>query len=243
MGVEHIHGLQIVGRREIFNSASLAFPLQLRGPLPWQTGFAVDLANAFLPCCLVRNLTTQVLEAVLADDLGGTKILELCGVCPSLGTETDQQLGAFQIAVLGVRYQSISGRINLEPDRIRIDQARLLDNHQSELTVSGELAVHEREVGTVEIDVKADDFKVIDNKLGSVRVRSDLQLTGELTAPRVEGTLDVTTGQRTLVREMGPRDMVGVDIVNDARLTPDGKSYAYVYIRSLYSLYQVTGLK
>ena len=51
------------------------------------------------------------------------------------------------------------------------------------------------------------------------------------------------TGQRTLVREIGPRDTVGVDVVSDARLTPDGKSYAYVYIRSLYSLYQVTGLK
>jgi hypothetical protein len=55
--------------------------------------------------------------------------------------------------------------------------------------------------------------------------------------------LDVTSGQRTLVREIGPRDTVGVDSVADTRLTPDGKSYAYVYIRSLYSLYQVTGLK
>ncbi len=55
--------------------------------------------------------------------------------------------------------------------------------------------------------------------------------------------LDVTTGQQTLVREFGPRDTVGVDGVADVRVTPDGKSYAYVYLRSLYSLYQVTGLK
>jgi eukaryotic-like serine/threonine-protein kinase len=55
--------------------------------------------------------------------------------------------------------------------------------------------------------------------------------------------LDVTTGQRTLVREIGPRDTVGVNSVVDIRLTPDGKSYAYVYIRSLFSLYQVAGLK
>jgi hypothetical protein len=45
------------------------------------------------------------------------------------------------------------------------------------------------------------------------------------------------------VREIGPRDTVGVNAVADARLTPDAKSYAYVYVRSLYSLYQVTGLK
>jgi hypothetical protein len=55
--------------------------------------------------------------------------------------------------------------------------------------------------------------------------------------------LDVASGERTLVREIAPRDMVGVDAVGDIRLTPDGKSYAYVYIRSLYGLYQVTGLK
>jgi Tol biopolymer transport system component len=55
--------------------------------------------------------------------------------------------------------------------------------------------------------------------------------------------LDVTTGQRTLVREIAPRDIVGVDAIGDIRLTPDGNSYAYVYLQNLYSLYQVTGLK
>jgi Tol biopolymer transport system component len=55
--------------------------------------------------------------------------------------------------------------------------------------------------------------------------------------------LDVTTGQRTLVHEISPRDTVGVNSIGDMRLTPDGNSYAYVYIQNLYSLYQVTGLK
>ena len=55
--------------------------------------------------------------------------------------------------------------------------------------------------------------------------------------------LDVVSGQRTLVREIKPRDTVGVDNIGDVRLTPDGKSYAYVYVRSLYGLYQVTGLE
>ena len=55
--------------------------------------------------------------------------------------------------------------------------------------------------------------------------------------------LDTTSGQRTLLRAIGPRDTVGLDSVADIRVTPDGKSYAYVYIRSLYALYQVTGLQ
>jgi hypothetical protein len=40
--------------------------------------------------------------------------------------------------------------------------------------------------------------------------------------------LDVVSGQRTPVREIAPRDTVGVDAAGDTRLTPDGKSYAYV---------------
>jgi serine/threonine protein kinase/Tol biopolymer transport system component len=55
--------------------------------------------------------------------------------------------------------------------------------------------------------------------------------------------VDTTSGQRTLLRAIGPRDAVGLDSVADIRVTPDGKSYAYVYIRSLYALYQVTGLQ
>ncbi|HWK12152.1 MAG TPA: protein kinase, partial [Vicinamibacterales bacterium] len=55
--------------------------------------------------------------------------------------------------------------------------------------------------------------------------------------------LDVTSGRRTLVHEISPRDTVGVNSIGDIRLTADGNSYAYVYIQSLFSLYQVTGLK
>jgi hypothetical protein len=55
--------------------------------------------------------------------------------------------------------------------------------------------------------------------------------------------LDPQTGQRTLVHTIAPRDPLGVDEVYDIRLTPDGKAYAYVFIRSLGGLYQVTGLE
>ena len=76
----------------------------------------------------------------------------------------------------------------------------MLDNHQSSLSITGDLAVHEREVGGVQIYVNADDFKVIDNEMGNVRVNSDLEIAGELRAPRVEGDLGVTTGASTSIR-------------------------------------------
>ena len=67
----------------------------------------------------------------------------------------------------------------------------MLDNHQSALSVTGDLAVHERQVGGVQLYVTADDFKVIDNEMGNVRINSDLQIAGELRSPRVEGDLGV----------------------------------------------------
>jgi autotransporter translocation and assembly factor TamB len=101
---------------------------------------------------------------------------------------------AFTVAPTGVKYSELDGRIELQPDKVHIDELRLLDNQRKPLTVTGDLAIHEREIGGVSIAVKADDFKVIDNQMGNVRIRSDVRLAGELTAPRVEGNLGITTG-------------------------------------------------
>jgi autotransporter translocation and assembly factor TamB len=105
------------------------------------------------------------------------------------------QHGAFNVDPTGVNYTGLDGRIDLQPDRIHIDQIRLLDNQQKPLTMSGDLAVNERKLGNVSVKLTADDFKVIDNKMGTVRIKSDIALTGDLAAPRVEGELGITTGR------------------------------------------------
>jgi eukaryotic-like serine/threonine-protein kinase len=55
--------------------------------------------------------------------------------------------------------------------------------------------------------------------------------------------VDAASGTRTLLHELAPRDAVGTDGIAEVRLTPDGASYAYGYMRTLQSLYQVTGLR
>ena len=90
------------------------------------------------------------------------------------------------------------GRVDLQPDRVHIAQIKVLDSQQKPLSVSGDLAIHELSVGTFNVAVKTDDFKLIDNKMGNVRVHSDLRLTGELSNPRIEGDLGVTTGNINL---------------------------------------------
>ncbi|PYR28113.1 MAG: hypothetical protein DMF98_03915 [Acidobacteria bacterium] len=106
--------------------------------------------------------------------------------------------GTFTVVPTGVTYTNLGGRIELQPERVHIGAISVLDNHLNALNLSGDLAVHEREVGSVQIYVNADDFKVIDNKNGNVRIYSSLGLSGELRAPRVEGELGVTTGQVNL---------------------------------------------
>jgi dipeptidyl aminopeptidase/acylaminoacyl peptidase len=54
--------------------------------------------------------------------------------------------------------------------------------------------------------------------------------------------LNVTTGKRDFIKEIGPTDPVGARMMSVA-ITPDGKSYAYSYQRDLGSLYLVKGLK
>jgi autotransporter translocation and assembly factor TamB len=104
------------------------------------------------------------------------------------------QKGGFTVPATGVSYNGFEGRVELDEDRVRVGAITVLDNHFNALNVSGELAIHQREIGNVLVYMHSDDFKVIDNKTGNVRVNADLQLGGELRAPRLEGNLGLTTG-------------------------------------------------
>lgn len=55
--------------------------------------------------------------------------------------------------------------------------------------------------------------------------------------------IELATGKRTLLHELAPRDPVGVSGLTDIRLTPDGRTYAFGYLRTLQNLYQITGLR
>jgi len=105
------------------------------------------------------------------------------------------QNGAFNVVPTGVNYTGLDGQIDLQADRIHIDHIKLLDNQQKPLTIAGDLAVNERKLGDVSAKLTADDFKVIDNKMGNVRIKSNIALTGDFAAPRIEGDLGITTGR------------------------------------------------
>lgn len=106
--------------------------------------------------------------------------------------------GAMTVPSTGVAYAHMSGRVDLQEDRVHIDQITVLDNHDSALSVTGDLAVHAGDVGKFQLYVNADDFKVIDNKLGNLRVQGALELGGELRSPEIRGDFGVSTGRLDL---------------------------------------------
>jgi autotransporter translocation and assembly factor TamB len=105
---------------------------------------------------------------------------------------------AFTVEPTGVSYTNVQGKIDLQPDKVHIDNISVLDNHQSALSISGDLAIHELQLGGMQLYVTANDFKVVDNKLGNVRITSDMQIAGELRAPKILGDLGIETGQINL---------------------------------------------
>jgi autotransporter translocation and assembly factor TamB len=102
--------------------------------------------------------------------------------------------GAFKVEPTGVSYTGLDGRIDLLPDRIHIDDLHVLDNQSQQLSASGDFALSGLRLGDVNLYFSAADFKVLDNKMGNLRLNSDLRLTGTLARPKVDGELDVSTG-------------------------------------------------
>jgi autotransporter translocation and assembly factor TamB len=60
------------------------------------------------------------------------------------------------------------------------------------------MAVHGAQTGGVQVYATSSDFQVLANKMGNVRVSTDLRLSGDPAAPRIEGDLGVTSGQINL---------------------------------------------
>lgn len=55
--------------------------------------------------------------------------------------------------------------------------------------------------------------------------------------------IDLSTGKRQLLTELGPSDPAGLTAIVPVRITPDGNSYAYSYDRALSDLFLVSGVK
>ena len=132
-------------------------------------------------------------------------VVLLSGGMDSTTTAAIAQRRGFDVHALSIRYGQ---RHAIEIEAARCVAARLgIARHLvvdidlrafGGSALTGDLAVHEQQVGGVLLNITARDFKVIDNKMGNVRINSDVQIGGELRSPRVEGELSVETGSINL---------------------------------------------
>ncbi|MEX2660694.1 MAG: translocation/assembly module TamB domain-containing protein [Vicinamibacterales bacterium] len=117
------------------------------------------------------------------------------GQDPHVVGHIDIRNGAFGVPLGGVSYSGLNTRIELTPDKISLQSFQILDEHGEALNVSGDLAMHEKAVGAVNIRLESDNFEIIDNELGDVGLDTSLQITGELRRPVVKGTVRVEAGR------------------------------------------------
>jgi autotransporter translocation and assembly factor TamB len=145
----------------------------------------LQIQSTALNLGVVQGFTNQVtnVTGTLQADVKVTG----SGHDPHLDGFIDIKGGAFGIPAGGVSYSGLDTRIELDPDRVRLQKFTILDEHKQPLHLSGELAVHERTVGDVNISIESDNFEIIDNELGDVGIDSSLKITGELRRPRITG--------------------------------------------------------
>jgi autotransporter translocation and assembly factor TamB len=130
--------------------------------------------------------------------------------------------GSFAIPSVGESFTGLTTRIDLSPDLVRIQRFQLLDRHGEQLTVAGELAVHERRVGSVNVSIDSGNFEIVNNELGDVQVRTALKVTGELLRPRIVGDVRLDAARlevdRILQLTYSPYDVAELpDVVSAER--------------------------
>jgi autotransporter translocation and assembly factor TamB len=177
-----------------------SMPLSLFQPSPGEhippvPGEEVDLhiTSTAINLGFVQGFTTAItnVTGTMQADLRVTG----SGQDPHLDGFVDVRGGAFGVPLGGVSYTGLDTRIELADDIVRIREFSIRDEHDRPLTIAGELAVHAREVGALNIWITSDNFEIIDNELGDVGIDSKLRITGELRRPRIEGEIRVAAGR------------------------------------------------
>ena len=172
------------------------------GHTPATAGDAVDLhvTSTAMNLGLVQGFTDLVtnVTGTLQADVRVTG----SGDDPHLNGFIDIRGGGFGVPAGGVSYTGLDTRIELTEEMVRLQEFQLRDEHGQPLRVAGQIAVHERTVGAVDITLTSDNFEVIDNELGDVGVDANLTISGELRRPRVVGSVRLEAARVEVDRVM-----------------------------------------
>jgi autotransporter translocation and assembly factor TamB len=113
--------------------------------------------------------------------------------------------GAFRAPVLGTRFRGLDTEIRFERDAMVIPEFRLLDENNQWLRFAGRLPYAAGRIGDVTIDVDSENFEIIDNDLADIQVSTDLEITGTLVEPKLQGSVRITDGEVRIDRILNLR--------------------------------------
>ena len=160
--------------------------------------FDLQIKTASLDLGVVQGLTTTVTNVGgrLAADVyvGGS------GRDPHLRGFIEISDGGFAVPQFGTAYSGLDTRIDLEEDLVRVRRFEILDENGEQLAVAGQLGVHARSVGEVDVTLESENFEAIDNELGDIGLGSKLKISGQLRRPKLEGDLRIAAGRLELDR-------------------------------------------
>ncbi len=148
--------------------------------------------SSLLDLGLIQGFTTAV------DRVTGTAQAKLAvtgtAATPATNGSIDIHGGAFKVVPTNVSYRDLNAHIVVEPDRVSVQRTSLSDEHGNYLTISGDLAMREGQLGDVNVKLQGSGFEVVHNEFGRIRFNSDVAVGGEIRAPRITGRLGINTG-------------------------------------------------
>jgi translocation and assembly module TamB len=196
-------------------------------PAPGE-GIDLKVDSSTVDLGLIQGLTSYVTNVTGA--LQANVRVTGTGHDPHLDGVIDIRGGAFAIPDLGTAYTGLDTRIDLKPDAVTIGEMRILDKHNKVMTVGGMIGVHEREVGAFDVKIQSQDFEVSRNDYARLNLDTDLHVSGELRAPRLEGTVQVESGSVDAGRflEKATASPYSIDAASDTT-SPQAPSQANIF--------------
>jgi autotransporter translocation and assembly factor TamB len=148
---------------------------------------AIDLQikTSAINLAIVQGFTNHITN--VAGTLEADVHLTGSGDDPHAQGFVDIKSGTFGVPAAGETFTGLTTRVELQPEAVHVREFQLLDRHGEKLRVAGQLAVHARQLGDVNVTIDSDNFEVMNNELGDVQVQTALKLTGQLRRPQLVG--------------------------------------------------------
>ncbi|HYT75639.1 MAG TPA: hypothetical protein VEL79_12870, partial [Vicinamibacterales bacterium] len=180
-------GAELTAKGSLPITALHSSPPGISGHVEAAPGEAIDLhvQSSNINLGIVQGFTNQLTN--VTGTLQADFRITGSGYDPHLDGFINIKDGAFGVVQTGTSYTGMTTRIELQPDRVHVPRFDVLDQHGDRMTIQGDLAVHEREAGAVNVSLESNAFKLIDNELGKLSVDSHLRLTGAVRRPQLEG--------------------------------------------------------